>query len=117
MLALGCTSSSNTGSSPATATPEAGSNGVMHTGTYDNNSTMMRQSDMNGTHEYNGTRMYGNGTEMRDNNGTRMYGNGTERYGNHTGMPPGMNGTGMWPGNGPMMNATDSEPGVPPAST
>lgn len=127
MLALGCTSSSNTGSSQATITPEAGYNGGMH----DNNSTMMSRGGMNGTHDYNGTRMYGNGTRMYGNgtnmrgyngtrmygNGTRMYGNGTEMYGNHTGMPPGMNGTGRRPGNGPMMNATNSVPAVPPAST
>ncbi len=113
MLALGCTSSSNTGSSQATATPEAGYNGVMQRGMYDNNSTMMPPGGMNGTHGYNGTRMYGNGTNMRGYNGT-MHGNGTEMYGNGMHIPPGMNGTGMWPGNRSMMNATDSEPGVPP---
>ena len=122
MLALGCTSSSNTGSSQVTATPEAGYNGGVQTG-MNVNSTMMSPGGMNGTHDYNGTRMHGNGTEMYGNgtnmrgyNGTMMHGNGTQRYGNGTGMPPGMNGTGMWPGNRSMMNETDNAPGIPPVS-
>lgn len=115
MLALGCTSSSSTGSSQATATPDAGSNGGTQTGINDTSSTMMPPGGVNGTHDYNGTRRYGNGTDMRDFNGTRMHGNGTEMYGNRTGMPPGMNGT--WPGNRSMMNMTNGEPVIPASST